>query len=89
MQCSVTMATHLKSLPHWTVMNKITLYSFIIAAHNLNGALLHLTMCFSHSGHSCMNALYICDFTHLVQSNFDCITVVDTSFARFSLLQYS
>ena len=43
-------------------MNKITSFSFTIAAHNLNGALLHLTMCFSHSGHSCMNALYYFPF---------------------------
>ena len=55
MQCTVTIATQFEY--HRAVMNKISLYSFPIVAHNLNGALLDLTMCFSHSAHSCMKAL--------------------------------
>ena len=67
MQCTVIMATqNLKTLAHWTLMKKITLYSFTIAAHKLNGPLLHLTMRFSH--HSCTKALYYC--TGLLDATF-------------------
>ena len=37
MQCTVTIATQFEY--HRAVMNKISLYSFPIVAHNLNGAL--------------------------------------------------
>ena len=51
--------TNSKSLAHSTVINNIHYTLLTFDAHNLNEAHLHLTMCFSHFGHSCMNALYI------------------------------
>ena len=49
--------TNSNFLAHWTVINNIHYALLTIDAHNLNEALLHLIMHFSHSGHSCMKAL--------------------------------